>query len=70
MATATRLVHHLLGVGNAISACKGPGGMVAKEGSKDEWKKVKDKLTAMHRARSGASLARQQHASTIEAAAA
>ena len=68
--TATRLLHHLLGVGNEISACKGPGGMVARKGSKDEWKNMKDMLTAMLRARSDAALAKQQHASAIEAAAA
>ena len=67
MTTATRLLHHLLCVGNEISACKGPGGMVARKGSKDEGKKVRD-LTAMQRARSGAALAKQQHASAIEAA--
>ena len=66
--TATRLLHHLLGVGNEISACKGPGGMVARKGSKDEWKSMKDKITAMLRARNDAALAKQQHASAIEAA--
>ena len=64
------LPHHLFGVGNEISACKGPGGMVARKGSNDEWKKTKDKLTAMLRARSDAALAKQPRASAIEAAAA
>ena len=42
---------------------------MARKGSKDGWKKMKDKLTAMLRARSDAALAKQQRASAIEAAA-
>ena len=34
VATATRLLQHLLGVGNEISTCKGPGGMVARKAAR------------------------------------